>query len=68
MCIYSGNDYRKIYESHHGTIPRDAAGRTSEIHHIDCNHENNAIENLQCVSIQQHYDIHYSQEEWGAWW
>jgi hypothetical protein len=66
MNIYTNNDYRKIYESHHGTIPKDEDGRTYEIHHIDGDHENNAIENLQCVTIQEHYDIHYSQEDWGA--
>jgi hypothetical protein len=66
MTIYTGNDYRKIYESHHGTIPRDADGRSYHIHHIDGDRENNVIENLQCVSIQEHYDIHYSQGDWGA--
>jgi hypothetical protein len=66
MNIYTGNDYRKIYKSHDGVIPRDAEGRKYEIHHRDGDHENNAIENLQCVSIQEHHDIHYSQEDWGA--
>jgi hypothetical protein len=66
MTIYSGNNYRKIYEQHFGTIPFDQAGRRYEIHHIDGNHENNRIENLQCVSIQEHYDIHYRQADWSA--
>lgn len=58
--------YRRIYEQHNGEIPKDAEGRSYEIHHIDGNHENNDISNLKCVSIQEHYDIHYSQEDWFA--
>lgn len=58
--------YRKIYESYYGKIPRDKNDRTYEIHHIDGNHKNNNILNLKCVSIQEHYDTHYSQGDWGA--
>ena len=58
--------YRKIYEQHYGPIPKDDTGRTYEIHHKDGNRKNNDIENLQCVSIQEHYDIHYSQGDWAA--
>jgi hypothetical protein len=35
------NIYRKIYEQNYGHIPKDSAGRTYEIHHIDGNHKNN---------------------------
>lgn len=58
--------YRKIYEQNYGTIPKDDQGRSYEIHHIDGNRKNNDISNLKCVSIQEHYDIHYSQGDWGA--
>lgn len=58
--------YRHIYKDHYGSIPVDADGRTFEIHHIDGNHENNDINNLICVSLQEHYDIHYSQKDWYA--
>ena len=58
--------YRKIYEELHGPIPVDANGRTYEIHHVDGNHSNDNISNLKLVSIQEHYDIHYQQEDWGA--
>jgi len=67
MCIYCGtNKYRKIYENHYGPIPKDESGRTYDIHHIDGNRSNNVPVNLKCVSIQDHYDIHYAQSDWGA--
>ena len=67
MCIYCNTtNYRKIYENHYGPIPKDETGRTYEIHHIDGNRKNNNPGNLKCVSIQEHYDIHYSQGDWAA--
>lgn len=67
MCIYCGtNKYRKMYESHFGPIPKDGEGRSYEIHHIDGNNKNNNLNNLKCVSIQEHYDIHYNQNDWKA--
>jgi hypothetical protein len=56
-------NYRKIYESFYGKIPIDDKGRPYEIHHIDGNHNNNSIENLKCVSIEEHYLIHYLQKD-----
>lgn len=58
--------YRQIYETHFGPIPKDSDGRSYEIHHIDGNHENNLIDNLKCISIQEHFNIHYGQGDWGA--
>jgi hypothetical protein len=58
--------YRQIYEAAFGSIPTDSEGRTYEIHHIDGNHENNDIINLQCVSLHDHYDIHYAQADFYA--
>lgn len=66
MTIYSSTNYRKIYEQHFGPIPKDENGRTYEIHHIDGNHSNNEPKNLIAVSIQEHYDIHFSQGDYGA--
>lgn len=66
MDIYSTSNYRKIWEHFNSAIPKDEEGRSYEIHHIDGNHSNNHIDNLQCVSIQEHYDIHYSQGDYGA--
>lgn len=59
-------NYRKIWEDKNGPIPHDSTGRRMEIHHIDGNRENSAIENLQLLSITEHYDIHYKQGDWGA--
>lgn len=59
-------NYRKIYEEHHGPIPYDKDGRRLEIHHIDGDHNNNDISNLQAITIQEHYDAHYAQEDWAA--
>lgn len=67
MCIYCGTTkYRKIYENHIGPIPQDDEGRTYEIHHKDGNNKNNHPDNLVALSIQEHYDIHYKQGDWGA--
>ena len=38
-------NYRKIWETHNGEIPKDTDGRSFEIHHIDGNRNNNSIEN-----------------------
>ncbi len=59
-------NYRKIWKNHYGSIPKDENNRTYEIHHKDSNKSNNDIFNLQCMSIQDHYDIHYSQGDYGA--
>lgn len=69
MCIYCNTtNYRKIYENHIGPIPKDGAGRTYDIHHIDGNRSNNTVDNLIALSIQDHYDIHHSQGDWMACW
>ena len=65
MTIYRKN-YRKIYEEHHGPIPRDEEGRTYDIHHIDGNWANNDINNLEAHPIRKHYDIHYEQGDYNA--
>ena len=58
--------HRTIYEANFGPIPKDETDRSYEIHHIDGDKNNNSIDNLKCVSIQEHYDIHYRQGDWGA--
>jgi HNH endonuclease len=67
MCIYCGTDwYRKIYKEHYGPIPKDQNGRTYDIHHNDGNRQNNSPDNLIALSIQEHYDVHYAQGDYGA--
>jgi hypothetical protein len=56
--------YRKIYEAHYGPIPKDAQGRSYEIHHINSNHTDNCIENLKLVTIEEHYTIHKAQGDY----
>ena len=59
-------NYRKLYESVFGKIPVDKNGVSYEIHHIDGNHKNNEITNLKLVTIEEHFEIHYSQQNWAA--
>lgn len=56
-------NYRKLWEDVHGKIPKDENGRTYDIHHIDGNRKNNSIENLICLSIEDHYKVHLKQFE-----
>ena len=53
--------HRKIWHEHYGNIPVDENGISYEIHHINGNHNDNRIENLMCLSIADHYEIHYNQ-------
>jgi len=49
--------YRKIWETFHNKkIPKGY-----HIHHIDGNRDNNCIENLMCVSAEEHFQIHLQQ-------
>jgi hypothetical protein len=66
MVNNSMSIYRKIWQQHHGPIPRDRSGRSLEIHHIDGDHSNNDISNLKLVTIEEHYQIHYDQGDWNA--
>lgn len=59
-------NYRKIYEKFNGPIPLDEFGRTYEIHHKDGNPENNDPENLLALTIKEHYEVHFKQEDWRA--
>jgi len=68
MSKFRRNDYlyKKIYTHCYGSIPADEDGRAYDIHHVDGNYTNNHPANLQAVSIQEHYDIHWKQGNWGA--
>lgn len=54
-------NYRKIWEKSFGKIPVGM-----EIHHRDGNRRHNNIENLQLVTIEEHYEIHRKQGNLGA--
>lgn len=60
------SNYRKIWEDANGPIPYDSAGRKMEIHHRDGDRNNNDLENLQLLTINDHYNIHYEQNNWAA--
>src|ERR1700739_3069602 len=52
-------NYRQFWEQHHQQkIPPGF-----QIHHRDENRSNNHIDNLQCVSPQEHYEIHKARGE-----
>lgn len=59
-------DYRRLWRKHFGPIPVDEEGRNYDIHHIDGNRSNNSIENLTCVSVEEHLRIHESQGDYAA--
>lgn len=60
------SNYRKIYEQDFGSIPNDNNNIPFDIHHKDGDRTNNSIENLEALSVQDHYNRHYEQGDWGA--
>lgn len=64
MTIYG--KHIKVWKENFGSIPKDNNGRSYEIHHIDGNPNNNDPNNLMCISIEEHYNIHKEQENWNA--
>lgn len=58
--------YRQIWEQYYGPIPLDELGRPYEIHHIDGNRKNNNINNLKCITVEEHYNIHLQQNDYYA--
>lgn len=44
-----------VWEYHNGPVPEN-----SHIHHIDCDKDNNEINNLQCLTVHEHLSIHAS--------
>lgn len=58
--------YREIWKEHFGEIPTDENGRKYEIHHINGDRDDDSPENLLCVSIKDHYNIHKEQGDYAA--
>jgi hypothetical protein len=63
---HDGRKTRKIWTQHHGEIPFDEFGYRHDIHHIDGNPHNNDIDNLICLTLHEHYEIHFWQGDYGA--
>jgi hypothetical protein len=59
-------NYRRIWVSYHGKIPKDSNNRSFDIHHLDGNSDNNSIDNLIAVSMDEHYYLHRHNGEYGA--
>lgn len=59
-------NYRKTWIKHNGEIPKDENGISYEIHHINGDPTDDRIENLMCVSIKEHFDIHHKKGEYKA--
>lgn len=58
--------HRRVWHEKYGDIPVDENGMSYEIHHVNGDHNDNRIENLKCVSVSEHFNIHYQQGDWGA--
>jgi len=58
--------YRDIWKDAFGKIPKDADGVSYEIHHIDGNRQNNNLDNLKCITIEEHFQIHLDQGDLSA--
>jgi hypothetical protein len=55
-------DYRRLFERYHKCCLLPG----TDIHHINGNHKNNNIDNLQAVSLLEHYNIHKQQNDYYA--
>lgn len=54
--------HRRAFKRHHGRNIKPGY----HIHHLDGDPTNNDISNLVEVTPQEHFDIHYNQQDWGA--
>lgn len=45
--------HRVVWTFHHGAIPPG-----HHVHHKDGNHLNNHIDNLECLSVKRHHELH----------
>lgn len=70
MKVFKEGQHRAAYAFYHNLkvkdFPKDLYGKSYEVHHIDGNHANNTKDNLILITIQEHYDIHFKQEDYWA--
>lgn len=59
-------NYKKIWIENFGKIPKDENCLSYEIHHINGNPTDDRIENLMCISIQEHFNIHLENGDFKA--
>ncbi len=59
---------RRIWRRCNGPIPVDERGITFDIHHRDGDWHNNNPDNLQALSVLDHYRVHLAQGDWAAAW
>lgn len=59
---------RRVWRFHNGPIPVDENGVSFDIHHRDGDWSNDAPDNLQALSVLDHYRLHFAQGDWGAAW
>jgi len=59
---------QKIWIRANGPIPKDLNGRIYEIHHKDGDPFNNELDNLQALTIADHYEVHFQKGDLGAAW
>ena len=59
-------EHQIVWEAEHGPIPKDKHGDTFHIHHLDKNPNNNSIDNLICLSHEDHIKLHKFFNDKGA--
>lgn len=57
---------RRIWRAAFGEVPRDERGVSFDVHHRDGNPANNSLDNLEALSVRDHYQRHLGQKDWLA--
>ena len=54
--------HRRAWKRHYGRFPRCGY----HLHHVDGDSNNNSVSNLVELTPQQHFEVHYHQQDWYA--